>query len=215
MKQNNNEVQYIWHDGATIPEDLLISMAKTAGCYESAKPYLFSLMAHGLNHGIRNYIYKVNEIRDYYHVVPIPIAKEMEQGTTCDQTHHADVARKRYKALNLDCREQVVTNSLKLLLTNHRNLFCSKTDWAGIYLVIKDRLNGRISKTRFTRLMMNLTRDWWPKELQIGARTLSNFGRCVAYKDRLEAYYDMEKNPWAELCDTYWNLLMQQILTQN
>ena len=70
MKQNNNEVQYIWHDGATIPEDLLISMAKTAGCYESAKPYLFSLMAHGLNHGIRNYIYKVNEIRDYYHVVP-------------------------------------------------------------------------------------------------------------------------------------------------
>jgi hypothetical protein len=63
--------------------------------------------------------------------------------------------------------------------------------------------------------MMNLTRDWWPGELQIGERTLSNFGRCVAYKDRLEAYYDMEKNPWAELCDTYWNLLMQQILTQN
>jgi hypothetical protein len=52
-------------------------------------------------------------------------------------------------------------------------------------------------------------------ELQIGERTLSNFGRCVAYEDRLEAYYDMEQNPWSELCDTYWNILMQQILTQN
>jgi hypothetical protein len=215
MKQNNNEVQYIWHDGATIPENLLISMAKNAGSYESAKGYLFSLMAHGLNNGIGDYIYKVNEIRDFYHVMPIPIAKEMAQNATCNQSSPTDLARKRYKAMNLDCRKQVVTNSLNLLLSHCRNLFNSKNDWIGIYLVIKDRVNGRISKTRFTKLMMDLTRDWWPQELQIGERTLSNFGRCVAYEDRLEAYYDMEQNPWSELCDTYWNILMQQILTQN
>lgn len=215
MKQNNNDVQYIWHDGATIPEDLLISMAKNAGSYESAKGYLFSLMAHGLNNSIRDYIYKVNEIRDFYHVKPIPVAKEIEQDATCNPSKPTDLARKRYGAMDQDTQKQVVTASLKLLLCHHSHLFNSKNDWSGIYLVIKDRVDGRISKTRFTLLIADITRDWWPEELQIGQRTLSNFGRCVDYEDRLEAYYDMESNPWEELCDTFWDILMQQILTQD
>ena len=36
MRNEKEEVQYIWHDGATIPENLLISMAKNAGTYDSA-----------------------------------------------------------------------------------------------------------------------------------------------------------------------------------
>ena len=63
MRNEKEEVQYIWHDGATIPENLLISMAKNAGTYDSAKGYIMSPMAHGLMYGITDYINKVNEIR--------------------------------------------------------------------------------------------------------------------------------------------------------
>jgi len=48
--------------------------------------------------------------------------------------------------------------------------------------------------------------------LENRVRTMSNFARCVDYEDRFEAYYDMEANPWKELCDVYWNILKGQIL---
>ena len=206
------EVQYIWHDGATIPENLLISMAKTAGTYDGAKPYLFSLLAHGVMHGISDYINKVNEIREQYRVVPIPVPKEMGESSP-GQKETDSIARRRYQTMKQDEREKVVGDSLYLLTLEHNKLFRSKNDWLGIYLVVKDRVDGRMSRSFFTELAKNATPSWWPSELQISDRTLSNFARCVAYEDRFEAYYDMENNPWEELCDTFWNILKHEILT--
>jgi hypothetical protein len=52
----SEEVQYIWHDGVRIREDQLVSMAMSAGTYALAEHYACSLLAHGVMHGIGDYI---------------------------------------------------------------------------------------------------------------------------------------------------------------
>ena len=211
MRNEKEKVQYIWHDGATIPENLLISMAKNAGTYDSAKGYIMSLMAHGLMYGITDYINKVNEIREHYRVMPIPVPKGMGESSPKQMETDA-MARKKYQAMKQDEREIVIGDSLYLLTLEHDKLFKSKNDWLGIYLVIKDRVDGSMSRSDFAVLAKNATPSCWPSELQIGDRTLSNFARCIAYEDRFEAYYDMDNNPWEELCETFWDILKHEIM---
>jgi len=208
----SEEVQYIWHDGVRIREDQLVSMAMSAGTYALAEHYVCSLLAHGVMHGIGDYINKVNEIRELYHVPLIPVPKEMCESSP-RKTETDSMARKKFQNMKQNEREIVVGDSLYLLTLEHNKLFRSKNDWLGIYLVVKDRVDGRMSRSVFTELAKSATPSWWPTELQISDRTLSNFARCVAYEDRFEAYYDMENNPWEELCDTFWNILKHEILT--
>ena len=208
----SEEVQYIWHDGVRIREDQFVSMAMSAGTYALAEHYVCSLLAHGVMHGIGDYINKVNEIRELYHVPLIPVPKEMGESSP-RQKETDSMARKKFQNMKQNEREIVVGDSLYLLTLEHNKLFRSKNDWLGIYLVVKDRVDGRMSRSVFTELAKSATPSWWPTELQISDRTLSNFARCVAYEDRFEAYYDMENNPWEELCDTFWNILKHEILT--
>ena len=208
-KNNNKEVQYIWHDGVRIREDQLISMAKNAGDYSIAEHYMCSLLAHGVIHGLAYIIDKANEIKAHYKVMSIPISNVESH----DDSHkHCDMARKIYQELKRDERKQVMKDSLAVLINKYGALFKSKNHWIGIYLVIRDRVNGNISMTDFTDYVLSVTPACWPKGLTIGQRTLSNFSRCVEYEDRFEAYYDMDNNPWEELCNTFWEILKQQIL---
>ena len=210
----SEEVQYIWHDGATIPENLLISMAKTAGTYDGAKPYLFSLLAHGVMHGIGEYINKVNEIREQYNVQPIPVPNDMEENGF-RQKHsysNSDKAKKKYLGLSEQKKHEVLMSSLYVLMSEHQGLFTSKTHWIGIFLVIHDRLDGKIIKTNFKVLASAITPAQWPAELCIGDSTMGNFSRLYDYSDRLEAYYDMENNPQKDLCNTFWDILESQIM---
>ena len=210
----NEEVQYIWHDGATIPENLLINMAKTAGTYDGAKPYLFSLLAHGVMHGIGDYINKVNEIREQYNVQPIPVPNDMEENGF-RQKHsysNSDKAKKKYLGLSEQKKHEVLMSSLYVLMSEHQGLFTSKTHWIGIFLVIHDRLDGKIIKTNFKTLASAITPAQWPAELCIGDSTMGNFSRLYDYSDRLEAYYDMENNPQEDLCNTFWDILESQIM---
>ena len=220
MRNEKEEVQYIWHDGATIREDLLITMAKNARGYEEAKGYVMSLMAHGLTYGIRTYIYKVNSILEHHGVAAFPIpdnlCEELEEGfkaKTPKSTSDDDVARKMYLMMTTEKRKQILMLSLATLLENHSELFRSKNDWMGIYLVIHDRLNGNLSRSNFTVIVKDVKPIWWPEYLKISQHTMTNFSRCVDFNDRAEAYYDMENNPWKELCDTYWVVLKQLIMT--
>ena len=220
MRNDKEEVQYIWHDGVRIREDQLISMAMHARGYEEAKGYVMSLMAHGLTFGIRTYIYKVNKILEHHNVAAFPIPEclyeELEEGfkpKNAKKSSDDDAARKMYMMMSIEERKQIVGRSLELLMNNHQDQFNSKNDWIGIYLVIRDRVDGSLSMSGFYAKALDLVKNWWPDSLMIGCHTMGNFSRCVDYEDRQEAYYDMENNPWKELCDTYWPILKQQILT--
>ena len=190
----NEEVQYIWHDGA--------------------KPYLFSLLAHGVMHGISDYINKVNEIREQYNVTPIPVPKDMEENVFKHKHMYSnsEIAKKKFLGLSEQKKHSVLMSSLYVLMSEHRGLFTSKTHWIGIFLVIHDRLDGKIIKTNFKVLASAITPAQWPEELCIGDSTMGNFSRLYDYSDRLEAYYDMENNPQKDLCNTFWDILESQIM---
>ncbi|SHL26793.1 hypothetical protein [Xylanibacter ruminicola] len=212
MRNDKEEVQYIWHDGVRICEDQLISMAKSAGSYALAEHYVCSLLAHGTIYGLAYIIDKVNEIREHYQVGAIPKPNMDEDHMSMPKSENAMV-RKRYMMMELEERQQVIKTSLKELIENHQDLFRSKNDWIGIYLVIRDRVNGNLSMADFYNNAHQIMPKCWPERLMIGRYTMGNYSRCVDYEDRQEAYYDMERNPWKALCSIYWEILKQHILT--
>lgn len=220
MNQINEEVQYIWHDGATIPENLLISMAKNAGSFVVAEHCLVSYYRHILaQHGLGDYINKENEVRSHYNVVnaPMPKADAKSEGGRRDNQELAknDLARKRYMELNYEMRTMLLKESLRALINNNKDIFASKVHWLGVYLVIHDRLDGAINRTSFVKLADAIKPEEWAEDLAIGENTMTNFAHYVDYNDRKEAYYDMENNPWETLCSSFWNVLRQVILTRS
>ena len=211
MRNEKEEVQYIWHDGATIKVDLLISMSKMSGSMFAAERNLLSLYRQVLiDNGLGEYVKIENELRSFYHAELVPVR---DGGSSSAKSADEDAARKLYAKLKIEERKLVLKASLEVLLENHQNMFKSKNDWIGIYLVIRDRVNGSLSMADFYSCVYAIVEEWWPKQLMIGHRTMSNYARCVDYADRQEAYYDMECNPWEMLCKTFWEILKHHIMT--
>lgn len=57
-----DRLNFVWHNGVKIEYSMLVALAKGAGDYALAQPYLVSLLAHGLVYGYSDYIDLVNEI---------------------------------------------------------------------------------------------------------------------------------------------------------
>ena len=125
------------------------------------------------------------------------------------------MARKKYKALTEEKREALLKAGMKELKDTHANLFKSKIDWNGIFLVLRDRLDESIRKSEFYTLAQKMTPEGWPADLKIAVSTMTNFAHYVDFSDRQEAYYDMQNNPWKDLCYTFWEILEELILTSN
>ena len=212
----NEEVQYIWHDGATIPENLLINMAKTAGTYDGAKPYLFSLLAHGVMHGISDYINKVNEIREQYNVQPIPVPggmEDMPKGRKKNEKSPEDMAREKYKLMDEPMKNALLKTALGEIADMRLALINKKAVWIGVYHVVHDRLDGGIVKNTFYATAKAIEPDNWPAKFRISEDTMSNYAHHISCKDSLEAYFDMDENPFEELCEAFWEVLLRMILT--
>ena len=216
MNHIKEEVQYIWHDGATIPENLLMTMAKTAGTYEGAKPYLFSLLAHGVMHGISDYIYKVNEIRELCGVEPIPVPENMDDMMNARKGYKKspeDLAREKYKQMNDTMKYALLKTALGEIADKRLELIKKKAVWIGVYHVVHDRLDGSIVKNTFYTTAKAIEPDNWPVKFRISEDTMSNYAHHISYNDSMEAYFDMDENPFKELCDAFWEVLSRMILT--
>lgn len=219
MNQNDfeQEKQYVWHDGVRISDEQLVTLAKNAGCYTLAEHYLLSLLAHGTMYGLTYYINKVNEVRAHYGVIPIPTPK-LDDDQGCRKTCYTpmsldDQARKKYRAMSLDERYSLLKVCLMIMMENHTGIFRSRTSWIGIYLVIRDRLDSNLSKKGFEKMARSITPDSFPEFFRIGYSTLSNYSHYISFDDREEAYYDMENNPWEDLCDEFWKVVKDQLFT--
>jgi hypothetical protein len=215
QKTNENEKDYVWHDGVRISAEQLLSMAKNAGSYALAEHYLCSLMAYAAMNQLPYYINKMNEVREHYQVIPIPVPKEGDSVESVSYNRHVsidDMARKKYGLMSDEDRRATLRVSLQVLIETHRELFERTTHWIGIYLVIRDRLDSSVSKRGFKDFAKSFTPECWPVMLAIGVSTMSNFSHYVNYEDRFEAYYDMDHNPWEDLCNVFWNILKQQIM---
>ena len=211
MKEEN---EYVWLDGMLLKEEHLVKLSMNAGSFAVAEHYLCALLAHGLMCGKTDIIDRVNEVREYYGAPKIPMAGNGMSRTCSRQTDSLDdKARTVFKKMSLDERRNVLRNSLSLLRSNH-HLFHYACHWLGVFLVIRDRLEGESLKMKdFIDYSSTIMPADWPDKLKMGLNTYKNFGREIDFNDKGEAYYDMENCPQKELCDTLWDIIKQMILT--
>lgn len=171
QKFDENEKEYVWHDGVRISDEQLISMARNAGSYALAEHYLCSLLAHGTMYGLTYYINKVNEVRAQYGVMPIPTPKQTDE-EGCDNnrnTRHSleDQARMKYRAMSMESRVALFRDCLMILRVNYPKLFRFKNQWQGVYLVVRDRLDNGLSQSDFLSFAKSAIPKDWPARLWI------------------------------------------------
>ena len=214
MRNEKEEVQYIWHDGVRISEDQLVCMAKRAGSYAFAEHYVCSLLAHGTMYGLPYLIDKVNEIREHYQVVAIPTPKlKPESDCSCNR----DIAPKAmqiYRRMPANKRNLLLNDCLEYIRVNKPGMFKLKKQWQGVYMVIRDRLDNGLKMSEFYELAYNATPSMWPVNLRISETVFKNFSRDVGIIDD-EAYYEMDYNPHQAFCDAFWEVMKCQVLTMD
>ena len=208
------EKQYVYLDGMLLCEEHLKKLALNVGCYAQAEHYLFALLAHGVIHGKREVMDIVNDVREHYGVPRIPMENQnisSDVGKRKDSVD--DKVRDLFKKMDQEMRKKILRDSLQYLQTNY-HLFIYTRHWLGVFLVIRDRLEGESLKQRNFEVYANsITPEEWPDGLKICKNTFKNFGREINREDKGEAYYDMKSNPQKELCDTLWDIIKQMILT--
>ena len=125
-----------------------------------------------------------------------------------------DQARFLFLKMSKEERKDLLRRSLEFLLSNY-HLFIKTRHWLSIFLVVRDRLVGnKINQSNFVAFAREITPEDWPLKLRIGENTYKNFGREISNLDRSEAYYDMTSNPQQDICDTYWEIVKNMILTE-
>ena len=210
MKEEN---EYVWLDGMLLKEEHLVKLAMNVGSFALAEHYLCALLAHGLMYGKTEIVDRVNEVRDFYGAPKIPMPGN-EISKACRKTDSQDdKARAVFKKMSLDERRKVLRSSLSMLRSNY-HLFNYGCHWLGVFLVIRDRLEGESLKMKdFIDYANEIMPADWPLKLKMSLNTYKNFGREIDFNDKGEAYYDMEKCPQKEVCDTLWDIIKQMILT--
>lgn len=208
--------EFVCLDGVFFKEENIIKMAINAGSLAVAEHYLCVLLAHGLMYGKTEIIDRVNEVREQYQVLPF---KKPEYQIPRDEYGRSRMepvelkVRKAYGKMTEQRRHEVMKQCLQLLRMQS-DLFCKKNDWLSVMLVVRDRLDGTINQNNFYDYACAITPKEWPAALRIGEHTAKNFSRLLTAEDRMEAYYDMEKNPQSQLCDKLWEIIIQAILTE-
>ena len=145
---NKEEKEYVWLDGMLLKEEHLVKLAMNVGNYAQAEHYLFALLAHGVVYGKHELLEKVNEVREYYGVPKIPDAgNEVSRGGGRQGNSMDDKARAAFRKMEVEERRNILRSSLSLLRNNH-HLFTYARHWLGVFLVIRDRLEGEALKMK-------------------------------------------------------------------
>ena len=106
---------------------------------------------------------------------------------------------------------------------NNKKLVLTRVEWESsevkscsnhALLTNTPELWQKIWVSNFYDYACAITPEDWPEALRIGEHTAKNFSRQLAAEDRTEAYYDMEQNPQAKLCDKLWEIVIQAVLTE-
>ena len=210
--------EYIYLDGMWLQEKQLLKLAMNVGSYALAEHYLCALLVDAVIKGRRQAVQEVNKVREKYGVSPIPLSDEdMEddkelRGKT-RVTAADEKARQIFLRMTEDERICVLRISMKRLIADY-HLFIYARHWLGIYMVIRDRLEGQnLYAKRFIKYANGITPADWPDSLKMGLSTYKNFGREILEEDRGEVYYKMRSNPQKMLCDTFWDIVKEAILT--
>lgn len=200
-------------DGIWMTKSQLLKMAMKAGSYAFAEHYLFALLVDAFQNGRREVLKDINEVRQHYHVDPLSLSDDFGN----DDGEHDSAADKEavklFAKMPHDKKVETLTYSLLKLYDEH--LFTQTRHWLAIYLVVRDRFyNGSLKQTAFLKLVGDMSLVDLPEALRMDKNTTKNFGREISEADREKAYYLMKLNPQADLCDAFWGIVKETILTQ-
>lgn len=204
---------YLYLDGMWLRQDQLLRLAMNAGSYHSAEHYLFALLFDATLKGRREAIKEVNEVRNHYHLDPLPLSDDFEDAGDEQDSAADKEAVKRFGKMSHE--EKMVTLSHSLLKLYDNRQFSQTRHWLAIYLVVRDRFyNGSLKQTAFLKLANDMELEDFPETLRMDKNTAKNFGREICEDDRETTYYQMKHNPQADLCDAFWGIVKETILTQ-
>ena len=212
--------EYIYLDGMWLKEEQLLKLAMNVGNFALAEHYLCALLADAVIKGRREVITEVNKVREHYGVTPIPLSEDdleddndlkgMTRLTAADEQ-----ARRRFLNMPREDRLCILRKSMDRLIADY-HLFNYARHWLSIFMVVRDRLVGEsLNQTSFLTLANEITPEGLPLKLRFGENTRKNMGREICEVDRGEVYYRMKRNPQKQLCDTFWEIVKDTILTQN
>lgn len=212
--------EYIYLDGMWLKEEQLLKLAMNVGNFALAEHYLCALLADAVIKGRREAIVEVNKVREHYGVTAIPLSEddlkddENLKGKT-RLTAADEQARRRFLSMSREDRLCVLRRSMDRLIADY-HLFNYARHWLSIFMVVRDRLVGEsLNQTSFLTLANEITPEGLPLKLRFGENTRKNMGREICEVDRGEVYYRMKRNPQKQLCDTFWDIVKDTILTQD
>ena len=169
--------------------------------------------------GKREAILEVNKVRVHYGVNAIPLSDDDfgdEEGFQ-DRTRLTaadEQTKKQFLRMSREQKLDVLRRSMRRLLADY-HLFIYARHWLAIFLVVRDRLVGdSLNQTSFIDLACEITPDDLPEKLRMCKNTMKNFSREIKDSDRGVVYYRMKHNPQELLCDTFWNIIQETILTE-
>ena len=156
---------------------------------------------------------KANEIREHYHVCTIPVPHKDATPGSSYGTSIEEQVRKKYRCMTTEERVELIKDSLGRMMANYPKLFFRKKQWQGIYLVIRDRLDGSLNRTKFVSFIDDATPSGWPERLKVTEGSIRNMSRDFQCTDfDLLTYYELEYNPYEELCETFWGVIKELIM---
>ena len=218
MKEQNKELLYL--DGMWLKEEQLLKLAMNVGNYALAEHYLCALLADAVIKGRREVITEVNKVREHYGVTPIPLSEDdlEDDNDLMGRTRLTaadEQARRRFLNMPREDRLCILRKSMDRLIADY-HLFNYARHWLSIFMVVRDRLVGEsLNQTSFLTLANEITPEGLPLKLRFGENTRKNMGREICEVDRGEVYYRMKRNPQKQLCDTFWDIVKDTILTQD
>lgn len=184
-----------------------------AGSYAFAEHYLFALLIDAFQNGRREVLKEINEVRQHYHVEPLSLSDDFgNDGNEQDSAADKETV-KLFSKLSHEKKIEILSYSLLKLYDEHQ--FTQNRHWLAIYLVVRDRFyNGSLKQTAFRKLASDMSLGDLPEALRMDKNTTKNFGREICDADREKAYYLIKHNPQANLCDAFWGIIKETILTQ-
>ena len=215
-----NFSEYIYLDGMWLKEEQLLKLAMNVGNYALAEHYLCALLADAVIKGRREVITEVNKVREHYGVMPIPLSEDdlEDDNDLMGRTRLTaadEQARRRFLNMPREDRLCILRKSMDRLIADY-HLFNYARHWLSIFMVVRDRLVGEsLNQTSFLTLANEITPEGLPLKLRFGENTRKNMGREICEVDRGEVYYRMKRNPQKQLCDTFWDIVKDTILTQD
>lgn len=212
--------EYIYLDGMWLKEEQLLKLAMNVGNYALAEHYLCALLADAVIKGRREVITEVNKVREHYGVTPIPLSEDdlEDDNDLMGRTRLTaadEQARRRFLNMPREDRLCILRKSMDRLIADY-HLFNYARHWLSIFMVVRDRLVGEsLNQTSFLTLANEITPEGLPLKLRFGENTRKNMAREICEVDRGEVYYRMKRNPQKQLCDTFWDIVKDTILTQD